>query len=72
MKFIKRLKYLFGPCKIDKHKTLFLRKRLLHKGYSLLTVSSVGNYYLEIKDFESFDKASSFILSMYNINIETN
>lgn len=72
MKFIKRLKYFFGPYNIDNNKTLFLRKRWLHKGYSLLTISSVYNDYLHIKDFESYDKASSFILSVYNINIETN
>lgn len=78
--FFSGLKYTFGPVRITtKPLNIFLRKRMLHKGYSLLS-KPVGNSYegcyvdndayTHMVYVDTLDQAKTYLKNEFGIDLE--
>lgn len=68
----KNIRYTAGPVKVaNKPVDLFVRKRLLHKGYSISTVDTiVEQIYVHVVYTDTLQQAETFINNEYGINIK--
>lgn len=65
------LKYLLGPVLIDTKKKLYVRKRILHKGYAILSSDNVSDdkVYTHIVYVNDLKHAEKFLYNEYGLNI---